>query len=96
MRFEPLSARDLPLREIAPEIAVPAHGFGMTPNVSRPCSVGRLTLADSNPATKPLLDFRYFTDEDDHDGQEDPGGPEGRVQVVDDARACIAPAPHAP
>ncbi|GLW32828.1 GMC family oxidoreductase [Actinoplanes regularis] len=48
---------------------VPAHGFGMTPNVPRPCSVGRLTLADSDPATKPLLDFRYFTDPDGYDEQ---------------------------
>ncbi len=46
---------------------VPEHGFGMTPNVPRPRSVGRLTLADSDPSTKPLLDFRYFTDPDGYD-----------------------------
>jgi choline dehydrogenase-like flavoprotein len=46
---------------------VPAHGFGMTPNVPRPRSSGRLTLADADPATKPLLDFRYFTDPDGYD-----------------------------
>ncbi|WP_255657646.1 GMC family oxidoreductase [Actinoplanes sp. L3-i22] len=46
---------------------VPEHGFGMTPNVPRPRSVGRLTLADADPSTKPLLDFRYFTDPDGHD-----------------------------
>ncbi|MEU4242127.1 GMC oxidoreductase [Actinoplanes sp. NPDC026619] len=46
---------------------VPQHGFGMTPNVPRPHSVGRLTLADADPATKPLLDFRYFTDPDGYD-----------------------------
>jgi choline dehydrogenase-like flavoprotein len=46
---------------------VPAHGFGMTPNVPRPRSVGRLRLADADPATKPLLDFRYFTDPDGYD-----------------------------
>ena len=46
---------------------VPAHGFGMTPNVPRPRSVGRLTLADADPGTKPLLDFRYFTDPDGYD-----------------------------
>nr|WP_296065800.1 GMC oxidoreductase [uncultured Actinoplanes sp.] len=45
----------------------PAHGFGMTPNVPRPRSSGRLTLADADPATKPLLDFRYFTDPDGYD-----------------------------
>jgi choline dehydrogenase-like flavoprotein len=47
--------------------AVPAHGFAMTPNVPRPRSEGRLTLADADPATKPLLDFRYFTDPDGYD-----------------------------
>ncbi|MFI1992237.1 GMC family oxidoreductase [Actinoplanes sp. NPDC020271] len=46
---------------------VPEHGFGMTPNVPRPLSAGRLTLADSDPSTKPLLDFRYFTDPAGHD-----------------------------
>ncbi|WP_432834847.1 GMC family oxidoreductase [Dactylosporangium sp. CA-092794] len=46
---------------------VPEHGFGMTPNVPRPRSRGRLTLADDRPETKPLLDFRYFTDEGGHD-----------------------------
>ncbi|HEY0001050.1 MAG TPA: GMC family oxidoreductase N-terminal domain-containing protein, partial [Actinoplanes sp.] len=48
---------------------VPAHGFGMTPNVPRPRSCGRLTLADADPGTKPLLDFRYFTDPDGYDEQ---------------------------
>jgi choline dehydrogenase-like flavoprotein len=46
---------------------VPAHGFGMTPNVPRPRSAGRLTLAGADPATKPLLDFRYFTDPGGYD-----------------------------
>jgi choline dehydrogenase-like flavoprotein len=46
---------------------VPAHGFGMTPNVPRPRSVGRLWLTDADPSTKPALDFRYFTDPDGHD-----------------------------
>ncbi|MGX6603088.1 GMC family oxidoreductase [Micromonosporaceae bacterium Da 78-11] len=55
---------------------VPAHGFGMTPNVPRPHSVGRLRLADADPATKPLLDFRYFTD---------PGGYDERT-IVDGLR----------
>jgi choline dehydrogenase-like flavoprotein len=48
---------------------VPEYGFGMTPNVPRPRSVGRLTLADADPATKPLLDFRYFTDPGGYDEQ---------------------------
>ncbi|GAB7047244.1 GMC family oxidoreductase [Catenuloplanes indicus] len=46
---------------------VPAHGFGMTPNVPRPRSAGRLWLRDADPATAPALDFRYFTDPDGHD-----------------------------
>jgi choline dehydrogenase-like flavoprotein len=46
---------------------VPDHGFGMTPNVPRPRSVGRLWLADADPSTKPALDFRYFTDPDGYD-----------------------------
>lgn len=41
--------------------------FGLTPNVPRPRSRGRLTLADDRPDTKPLLDFRYFTDPEGHD-----------------------------
>ncbi|MBU2662584.1 GMC family oxidoreductase N-terminal domain-containing protein [Actinoplanes bogorensis] len=48
---------------------VPEHGFGMTPNIPRPRSVGRLTLATADPETKPLLDFRYFTDPDGYDEQ---------------------------
>ena len=46
---------------------VPEHGFGMTPNVPRPRSEGRMWLVDANPATKPALDFRYFTDPDGYD-----------------------------
>ncbi|MEU7905629.1 GMC oxidoreductase [Actinoplanes sp. NPDC049118] len=46
---------------------VPAHGFGMTPNVPRPRSTGRLRLASADPAVKPALDFGYFTDPDGYD-----------------------------
>lgn len=46
---------------------VPEHGFAMTPNVPRPRSSGRLYLHDADPATKPALDFRYFTDPAGHD-----------------------------
>ncbi|WP_326561206.1 GMC family oxidoreductase [Micromonospora sp. NBC_01796] len=48
---------------------VPQHGFGMTPNVPRPHSSGRLTLASADPAAKPALDFGYFTDPDGYDEQ---------------------------
>jgi choline dehydrogenase-like flavoprotein len=46
---------------------VPAHGFGMTPNVPRPRSTGRLWLTSADPAVKPALDFGYFTDPDGYD-----------------------------
>ncbi|MEU4624116.1 GMC oxidoreductase [Actinoplanes sp. NPDC023801] len=46
---------------------VPEHGFGMTPNVPRPRSTGRLKLASADPSVKPLLDFGYFTDPEGYD-----------------------------
>ncbi|GAB1640867.1 GMC family oxidoreductase [Krasilnikovia sp. MM14-A1259] len=46
---------------------VPVHGFGMTPNVPRPHSTGRLWLTSADPEVKPALDFGYFTDPDGHD-----------------------------
>jgi choline dehydrogenase-like flavoprotein len=55
---------------------VPAHGFGMTPNVPRPRSVGRLWLTGADPQSKPALDFGYFTD---------PGG-EDEKTIVDGLR----------
>lgn len=47
----------------------PAYGVSMTPNIPKPKSRGRLYLTSADPAVKPALDFRYFTDEDDHDGR---------------------------
>ncbi|WP_030422254.1 GMC oxidoreductase [Streptomyces sp. SCSIO 75703] len=47
----------------------PEFGVSMTPNVPKPKSRGRLYLTSADPAVKPALDFRYFTDEDDHDGR---------------------------
>ncbi|MFE7566144.1 GMC family oxidoreductase [Streptomyces sp. NPDC057539] len=47
----------------------PAHGVSMTPNIPKPRSRGRLHLTSADPEVKPALDFRYFTDEDDHDGR---------------------------
>ncbi|MEV6318379.1 GMC oxidoreductase [Streptomyces sp. NPDC051776] len=46
----------------------PEHGVSMTPNIPKPRSRGRLYLTSADPAVKPALDFRYFTDEDDYDG----------------------------
>ena len=34
----------------------------MTPNIPRPESRGQLYLTSSDPAVKPALDFKYFTD----------------------------------
>jgi choline dehydrogenase-like flavoprotein len=48
---------------------VPAHGFGMTPNIPRPRSSGRLWLTSADPTVKPALDFGYFTDPDGYDEQ---------------------------
>ncbi|HET6634522.1 MAG TPA: GMC oxidoreductase [Streptomyces sp.] len=47
----------------------PEHGVSMTPNIPKPRSRGRLYLTSADPQVKPALDFRYFTDEDDYDGQ---------------------------
>ncbi|MGW7053807.1 GMC family oxidoreductase [Streptomyces sp. NPDC054887] len=47
----------------------PEHGVSMTPNIPKPHSRGRLFLTSADPAVKPALDFRYFTDEDDYDAQ---------------------------
>jgi len=41
----------------------------MTPNVPRSRARGRLWLLSKDPAIKPALDFRYFTDEDGYDEQ---------------------------
>lgn len=40
----------------------PVNAFCMTPNIPRPHSRGRLYLTSADPAVKPALDFRYFTD----------------------------------
>jgi choline dehydrogenase len=47
----------------------PEFGVSMTPNIPKPKSRGRLYLTSADPSVKPALDFRYFTDEDDYDGQ---------------------------
>src|SRR5690606_28971856 len=49
--------------------AVPQHGFGMTPNIPRPRSSGRLYLTSANPDVKPALDFGYLTDPDGYDAK---------------------------
>ncbi|TQN28786.1 choline oxidase [Haloactinospora alba] len=39
----------------------------MTPNIPRSRSRGKMWLTSSDPDVKPALDFRYFTDPEDHD-----------------------------
>jgi len=46
---------------------VPEHGVSLTPNVPRARSVGRMWLTSADPRDQPALDFRYFTDPEDHD-----------------------------
>ncbi|KKY18147.1 putative choline oxidase [Phaeomoniella chlamydospora] len=45
----------------------PIDAFCMTPNIPRPRSRGKLYLTSSDPAVKPALDFRYFTDSEGYD-----------------------------
>ncbi|CAF9924014.1 MAG: hypothetical protein ALECFALPRED_002592 [Alectoria fallacina] len=40
----------------------PIDAFCMTPNIPRPKSKGQLYLTSADPAVKPALDFKYFTD----------------------------------
>ena len=48
---------------------VPPYGVSMTPNIPRARSRGRLWLTSADPAAKPALDFRYFTDPDGYDAR---------------------------
>lgn len=43
------------------------YAFCMTPNIPRPRSRGRIYLTSNDPAVKPALDFRYFTDSEGYD-----------------------------
>ncbi|RCI16926.1 hypothetical protein L249_3052 [Ophiocordyceps polyrhachis-furcata BCC 54312] len=43
------------------------YAFCMTPNIPRARSRGRLYLTSADPAVKPALDFRYFTDPEGYD-----------------------------
>lgn len=45
----------------------PIDAFCMTPNIPRSRSRGQLYLVSSNPAVKPALDFKYFTDPEGYD-----------------------------
>lgn len=43
------------------------YGFSMTPNVPRAKSEGVVRLRSTNPQDTPLIDFRYFTDQEGYD-----------------------------
>ncbi|MDQ3959661.1 MAG: GMC family oxidoreductase [Pseudomonadota bacterium] len=45
------------------------QGFCMTPNVTRPRSVGHVRLRSSDPTAPPIIDPRYFTDPEGYDAQ---------------------------
>ncbi|MGW8380677.1 GMC oxidoreductase [Streptomyces sp. ODS28] len=45
------------------------HGVSMTPNIPKSRARGRLYLTSADPEVKPALDFKYFEDEGDYDGQ---------------------------
>ena len=45
----------------------PELSLTMTPNVTRPRSRGRVTLASADPADPPLIDYRWFTDDEGND-----------------------------
>ncbi|KAK5048693.1 hypothetical protein LTR84_005785 [Exophiala bonariae] len=45
----------------------PNAAFCVIPNTPRPLSVGSITLKSSNPKEKPVLDQRYFSDEEGYD-----------------------------
>jgi choline dehydrogenase-like flavoprotein len=47
----------------------PIDAFCMTPNIPRPRSRGCLFLTSNDPAVKPALDFRYFTDPEGYDAE---------------------------
>jgi choline dehydrogenase len=52
---------------LPPGVATAEHAFWMTPNVTRPTSVGRLGLRSADPSAPPILDFRYYTEPGDGD-----------------------------
>lgn len=45
----------------------PPNIVAIAPNVAKPHSRGRVTIASADPADPPVIDYRYFTDPDGHD-----------------------------
>ncbi|RYP59974.1 hypothetical protein DL769_008319 [Monosporascus sp. CRB-8-3] len=75
------------------------YAFCMTPNIPRPRSRGRLYLTSADPAVKPALDFRYFTDPEGYDAATLVFGMKAARRVAQQApfrdwiKAEIAPGP---
>lgn len=47
----------------------PKNAYSLLPNLPRPRSRGRVYLTSSDPAVRPAIDFRYFTDAEGYDIQ---------------------------
>ncbi len=45
----------------------PEKIVAIAPNVAKPASRGRVWIESADPAARPQIDYRYFTDEDGHD-----------------------------
>ncbi|WP_370063332.1 GMC family oxidoreductase [Mycobacterium sp. MAA66] len=52
---------------IARGVVMPERIVSIAPNVAKPSSRGRVWITSSDPAERPLIDYRYFTDQDGHD-----------------------------
>ena len=47
---------------VARGVAMPPHYVAIAPNVARPRSRGRVWITSADPAERPSIDYRYFTD----------------------------------
>ena len=61
------------------------YAFCMTPNIPRPRSRGRIYLTSNDPAAKPALDFRYFTDPEGYDAATFVAGIKAARKIADQA-----------
>ncbi|OMC01722.1 choline oxidase [Mycobacterium sp. NS-7484] len=52
---------------VARGVEMPARIVSIAPNVAKPSSRGRVWITSADPAERPSIDYRYFTDPDGHD-----------------------------
>jgi choline dehydrogenase-like flavoprotein len=52
---------------IARGLAMPERIVSIAPNVAKPHSRGRVWITSADPAERPCIDYRYFTDPGGHD-----------------------------